>query len=219
MTDAKYPVFQKFIDFFTKEQLKVYKKGDMILYAGDVPSGIFYIQSGHVKAYSLSDKGEEKIHMLYKENEIFPLIWTFKKSQNNLFYQAIDTVTVRMVEEKLFHEFLHKDPETMHAIAHRLIDIIDIFSDRVENLQFAKSYNRLVARLLFLAKRFGKPFGNTVTLEAPITHLDIANTISMTRETVNRDMKILLDKQLISQKNHLITIKNIELLKKELSEN
>lgn len=216
MAKTNYPVFNELVDFFSTKKLKIYEKGQLILYAGDKPSGVFYIEKGHVKAYSLSEKGEERIHMFFKKNEIFPLIWPFKKFQNNIFYQAMETVAVRIAEEEEFHEFVHKDPEIMHAIVHRLIDIIDVFIDRVDNLQSEKSYKRLVARLLFLAKRFGTRDGDGITIEVPITHLDIANTIALTRETVSRDMGILLEKGVISQKKHLITIKNLDLLKQEL---
>lgn len=217
MTKTTYPAFEEFINFFTKEKLRVYKKGQIILFAGDKPSGIFYIEKGHVKAYSLSERGEEKIHMFFKKNEIFPLVWPFKRNQSNMFYQAMGDVTVRIAEDETFHELIHEDPEIMHAIVHKLIDVVDVFINRVENLQFAGSYNRLVARLLFLAGRFGTYSGKKVTIGLPITHLDIANTIAMTRETVSRDMEILLKKRLISQKKHLITINNINSLKKELN--
>lgn len=217
MTNTKNPAFKKLSDFFAKKNHRVYKKGQIILYAGDRPSGVFYIEKGHVKAYSLSEKGEEKIHMFFKEHEIFPLVWPFKKDREDIFYQAVETVEVRISEEESFHTLIHAEPEVMHAIVHELIDVVDVFINRVENLQFAGSYNRLIARLLFLAERFGKCSGSKVEINLPTTHLDIANTISLTRETVSRDMEILLKKRLISQKSHFVTINNILRLKKELS--
>lgn len=209
--------FQGFADYFADKRFHTYMKGQIILHAGDTPSGIFYIEKGHVKAYSISKEGEEKIYIFLKEKEIFPLIWPFKRQQDEIFYQAMDTVTVRISEEETFHNLIHEEPEAMHSVVHRLIDVIDVFENRIETLGPTNSYNRLITRLLFLAKRFGKNKGNSVIIEIPITHLDIANTISMTRETVNRDIKVLLEKNLISQKRHFITITNVEQLKSELS--
>lgn len=217
MSKSSYPAFAEFKTFFAEKKLRTYKKGQIILYGGDSPSGMFYIESGHVKAYSLSEKGEEKIHMFFKKNEIFPLIWPFKRNGCSTFYQAMGEVAVRMSDEESFHTLLHSDFEAMHAIVHKMIDVIDVFVDRVENLQFTRSYNRVVARILMLARRFGTHKGKKITIELPITHLDIANTIALTRETVSRDIEVLIKKRIISQKNHLITINSIERLKKELS--
>lgn len=95
--------------------------------------------------------------------------------------------------------------------------MLDVFTDRVENLEFTKASARLISRLLYLSKRFGKQEGAHIRLVIPLTHKDIANTIAMTRETASREFTKLEKKKLIGYENHHIVIYDKQKLEEELS--
>ena len=44
----------KITDFFKGGQEFIYRKGEIILRDGDTPSGVYYIENGFVKAYSIN---------------------------------------------------------------------------------------------------------------------------------------------------------------------
>lgn len=207
----------KFSGFFQKGKLMHFKKREILIRPDDFPSGVFYIEKGHVKVYSITEDGEEKLHIIYKPDEIFPLIWALRSIQKEAYYEALEDLTVYRISQKDFLDFISSNPGAAFELADRLAAAFDVFIDRVDNLEITKSYPRLVARLIFLAERFGIKEDNGILINAPIAHKDIANSIAMTRETASRELAILEKKGLIKYKNHLIFITDPEKLQSELT--
>ncbi len=203
--------------FFNTSKKYIYKKGEVILRAEDVPSGVYYIESGFVKAYSLNIDGTENIHVLLKPGEIFPRNWTFDKNPENVSFEAITTVTTRRQPKHDFLELLKTNINALHEVFEMTIDFMDILVNRINNLEFTSSYARVINRLLMLAERFGEKDGNRVTILAPITHSIIANTINISRETASRELDKLKKKGSITEVNHIIVIKDLQKLTDELT--
>lgn len=203
--------------YFCKSKPLHYKSGDIILRPDDIPSGIYYIEKGFVKVYSITEEGDEKLHVIYKPRELFPLIWVFKGITKDIFYEALGDVILRRLSKNIFLKLVKEDNLSLLSLIDRIIALFDIHVDRIDNLELTKSYPRLVARLLFLAKRFGKIRGKKIIIEVPIAHKDIANSINMTRETASRELERLEKLGLIKYQDHLIVITDISKLKQELS--
>lgn len=202
--------------FFTKGQQLKYKKGEIIIRPDDRPSGIFFIEKGYVKIYSLTIEGEEKLHIIYKPGEIFPLIWALRSIQKEIFYEALDNMSVYRVSKREFLNFISSHPQAVFDYLERVANAFDVFVDRVDNLEIPKSYPRLIYMLLFLSARFGLKENKGILIAAPISHKDIANSIAITRETASRELVRLEKNGLISYQNHLIFIPNLNNLQKEL---
>ncbi|MGE5042293.1 MAG: Crp/Fnr family transcriptional regulator [Candidatus Levyibacteriota bacterium] len=203
--------------FFLKYPARSFKKGQMILNMDvlDHPY-LYFIEKGYVRVYTLLPNGTQKTYIFYRPREVFPIIWTFNHINKHLFYEAMDTVTLRKVPRSEFMTYITNNPDMLFEVIHRIVDIHNIYVDRVDTLEYTNSYTRLISRLLSLANRFGQPDGNKVTIQIPVTHTDIANTIALTRETVSRDMEKLEKKGLVGKLNHFIVLKNVEKLREEL---
>lgn len=206
-----------FVEFFSSSKVLHYKKGEIIIRPEQTPSGIYYIEDGYVKIYSITEDGDEKLHVIYKAGEIFPLVWALKNIQRESFYEAISNVTVRKVAKGDFLNFINTSQQAMAELTELLISTFNVFIDRVDNLEISKAYPRLVDQLLFLAERFGVKRDGAVVIEAPITHKDIGNSIAMSRETASREMENLEKKGLVHYTDHLITITDLDKLTTELS--
>lgn len=207
---------QKIESFFAAFKPVAYKKRQIIMRPAEVPQGVYHIEKGYLKVYSITQDGEEKLHIVYGPSDIFPLIWVFNNVTKNLFYEALDDVTVTCAKREAFLAFLKKDPGSLFTLANHIIDMFNVFSDRVDNLELTKAYPRLVARLLFLSNRFGMEKQGKIRIQAPLTHKDIANSINMTRETASREFEKLEKKGLVSYENHLIVIHDRKKLEGEL---
>ena len=207
---------ERFLDIFSDGKPYHYKKGEVIIRPDTPPAGVYFIVEGYVKIYSLTEDGEEKLHIIYRPGEIFPLIWALDEIQKDAFYEALTEVRAKRASKKEFLNFVRAHPEALFELTKRLSAAFEVFVDRVENLEIARSYPRLIDRILFLAKRFGEKEGGSMVIKAPLTHKDIADSIAMSRETASRDISKLEKKGIISYKNHLIEIKNIKELEEEL---
>lgn len=211
------------LTFFARSKPYRYAPGEAILRADDTPSGVYWIEKGFVKVYSITEEGNEKLHIIYKTGELFPLIWVFSNVTKDVFYEAFGEVVLRRSSKEEFLAFLKTSCTNLRGcsllfeLVERVIDLLDVHIDRVDNLEITKAYPRLVAMLLHLAKRFGRKEGKSIKIDIRLTHSDIANSVNMTRETASREMERLQRKGLIKYQVKLIIIKNIEELKEELS--
>jgi CRP/FNR family transcriptional regulator len=101
-------------------------------------------------------------------------------------------------------------------ILNQAVNVIAIYTQRIQTLEFRSARGRVISEMLFMAERFGKPHGSEIIISAPITHQDISDSINMNRETASRALEQLIEEGLIGQTKHLFTIRNPEKLKEAL---
>ena len=209
-----------FQDFFEKKGLICdYREGDVLVDCGTVPTHVFLLVSGYVKASVMTPRGNEHVLIFYKPGEIFPARWAFTQIKGNAFYTAITPVLVRKVPKPIFTEYLLNNPQELLQAVEYTTRIMDVFVNRVNDMAHLTAYLKVIGRLLSLADRFGKVDvkGKGILIEIPITRGDLASSVAMTRETVSREISKLEKADLIHYRNQLIYIPNICKLKSELN--
>jgi CRP/FNR family transcriptional regulator len=102
-------------------------------------------------------------------------------------------------------------------VMRQAVNIIDVYTQRIQTLEFRSARGRMISELLYLAERFGERHGKEVIINAPITHQDIADSINMTRETASRALEQLFEEGLMGQKDHLLIVRDLLRLKEVLS--
>jgi CRP-like cAMP-binding protein len=203
--------------FFKQAHLLRYKKGHLFFRPDDTPTDIFFIDRGFVKSYSITEWGDEKLSIIYKAGEFFPIFWLFDNIPLTKFYEAMDEVLIRDVSKDDLLNLISSDNEALLDLTKRIITIYEIVENRVDSLEFTNAYSRLISRLLYVAKRFGEQEGKKVIIKAPINHKDLAASTAMTRETASREFEKLQKKGVISYSDHTVVINDIHKLKAELS--
>lgn len=214
---------QKFANFFSKFGKEVhFRKGESIIRPEDTPTEVYFVKTGYIRIYAITSEGVEKIHIIYKPHDIFPLMWVLRNEQKKLYYEAMEDVTLIKMKKEAFLKIVNPDLELISALLYVMTSSFSVFSDRIDDLEVSKTYPRIVSCLIFLAKHYGNPFSTSIKtsdgyiISAPVTQQDIANFSSMTRETVSREMSVLEKKKIITYKKHLIVINSIKNLENEL---
>lgn len=195
---------EQLLAFFTDKRRLTYKKGDAIVRAEDPPGGIFYVEDGFVKAYAITKYGEENLLIIRHKGDIFPLIWAFTDTHREIFYEAMDEVTVWRCSRDELLEFLDKNPNCYKAMLDLAIEAYRVHAERVNTLEYRTVRERIVSFLLFLAHHYGKPVATGTMLAIPIRRQDIAASINATRETTSRELNALTKKGLIDQDARII---------------
>lgn len=191
-------------------------KDEIVIRPGDDPSHLYRIEKGFVKVYFINREGEEYLHLIYGEGEIFPLAWIVNRIRRNVFYETIaPSVLMRISRD----EFLFKtaqNPEMGFAVMQQAISQFNIYLDRIDNLEYKYARERLVYRLLFLAGRFGKREGSGFVVPY-FTQKDLASSINLSRESAVRELNKLKNKGLIEYSSTSIVLKDIEALSREIN--
>ena len=208
---------EKLDSFFKEFNNKKYKKGEILISAGEAPSGIFYLKDGIVKQYAISSKGDELILNIFKENSFFPMSWAINDTPNNYYFEAVTNVEIQHAPKYEVIKFIKSSPEVIYNLLSRVYKGTDGLLMRMVHMMASSAYTRLVTELLIQSKRFGKK-GSDGQIELIISEKELAAESGMTRETISRELKLLKDKKLVTLNTKLITINNLEKLEQEFLE-
>ena len=215
---AHYPQSKVISALFKTGQPMAFGAGEMIMSNYNSLNGIYFIDSGFVKVYSIGNEGDEYIHIVYGQGELFPLVWAYLGvSESSLFYEAMRDVLVWRISRETLSKKINSNPELSDAVSVQLARQLYVFSNRIENLEYKKADERIAYHLLFLASRFGTRDGDSIVIEAPITHDILADSINLVRETVSREIEKLATQGTIKRVNHQIIIMDVPALEAKIN--
>src|SRR5579884_1335282 len=150
------PARQSLSDFFDSCVELTYKKGDLLLRPHDIPPGLYRLDKGYVKLYSISEGGDENILIIFKPGEMFPFTWTILDEDRDIFLEALTPVTVKRANKEEFLKVLHQSAKASFETVVATTSMYDVFLARIHNLEISKAYPRLIARILSMSERLGK---------------------------------------------------------------
>jgi CRP-like cAMP-binding protein len=206
------------VDIFRKSGVRqTYRKGDFIIRPGDVPHGVFYVYEGLVKAYDITKYNEENLLIIRKSDEIFPLIWALTGQERQVIYQALAPTTTLCITRDVFLEYIEKNPDAVAPLLDMTIEMYRLHSERIMNLEYRTVRERIISFLLTMSQRFGKETPEGLLIEAPLRHQDIASSVNATRETTSRELSALERKGLLTNRQSMIILKDLDALHKYLN--
>ena len=202
-------------ELFTSGREFTYERGDTIIRAGDVPSGVYFIVSGWIKVYTLCNDGEANIVMSLRPGDVFPLAWTVTGIAHDVSFSALETSCVRRISREDFLQAL----KTSRTLSQSMLLIFAQYFFRLtyelENLHYRSARERVAFRLIVLAEQLGQRNGRQITINVRIPNEFIARSTNMTRETASREISRLNQKKLIITTDGHIIIPDLAALERE----
>jgi cAMP-binding proteins - catabolite gene activator and regulatory subunit of cAMP-dependent protein kinases len=145
------------VNLFYKHGTKqVYEKGEFIVRPGSLPQGVFYIESGLVKAYDITKYGEENLLIIRKAGDLIGLTWAITGEDRGIIYSALAKCELLLLTRSQFLDMVRQHPETALPLVDMLVEMYRRHSERILNLEYRTVRERLVSFLLSTAKRFGE---------------------------------------------------------------
>jgi CRP-like cAMP-binding protein len=191
---------------FSKGRKLSYKKGEIIQRANETPRGVYFLSEGFVKEYTLSSDGSEHLTIVYEPGDLFSVNWMFLNIMPNVYREAHTPVVVYRLFKDDFMPALDRSDKLQKEILSLMISQVHMLSSRVENLTFNNAYDKIAYHLIHLAGRFGTPHKDGWFITLPLRHQQIAESLSMSRETATRMLARIERQGLIIQdgKGHYI---------------
>ena len=202
--------------FFSKYTKLQYKKGEIILRAGDPPPGVLYLKKGFVRMSFVAQTGDMLVLHVFKAGSFFPMSWVINDSPNRYYFEALTPVEIQRAPREEVTKVLRDYPEIVEDFMSRILTGLGGVLERMEHLVFETAYHKTILLLLYYAKNFsdGKKKG---ILAIPLTHKEIAAWIGTTRETASIQIETLKKKKLIQYNRRFIIIPDLKVLESELS--
>jgi CRP/FNR family transcriptional regulator len=209
-------LLKKLNPFFSQYKLLNYKKGQVILRPEDKIEYIYFIEKGYVKFYYLSQDGKELTFLIYKPGYIFPLLFTFLGDATTRYYfEAYTPLTLRRAPRETFTELISTNTFLMFSLSQEVVFRWQELLNRMELLKLGTASQNVAYVIALCAEQFGLRNRQSITIDLPLAHKDIASMVGLTRETVSLEMKKLEQMGLIEYKRGNITIKDIDIFRRK----
>lgn len=199
-------------NFFQSSRVFSYRKKTLIFRPNDTPGMVFYIKSGYVRVYRISEEGEELTLTILKPKDFFPLSYGINSTANPYHLEAITALELWKAPQEQFLHFIKSNPEILYDLTTRILVRFDGVLSRMENLLFRNASVKVAATLLMCAKGYGEEHHGNTLVQVPLTHRDIAALVGITRETTSLEMKKLEKKGLLMKSGRFIIIKDLKRL-------
>jgi len=160
------------------------KRRDFLFRPGDKANKVFWIKSGRVKVYTLTQDGREVIHALYHSGDILGEMAFFEKKPREAFAEALEDTTYAVISRKDMFALAKRKPVIIYRLA-KLVGERRREAEREKELLIYKGVKeRLASLLLKLGDVYGVDDSRGKMLKVRITHKDLASLVGSSRETV-----------------------------------
>ena len=166
---------ENIIAYFNSGILLHFDNGQTIINGIDEPAGVFLIKTGFVKAFSISHDGHVNLLLIHQVGDFIPLPWALDGAHTTgLYYEAIQGVDVIKASKNKLRTALGNNTWLSQEIMRQTVNIVTVYTQRIQTLEFRSARGRMISELLNLSERFGEKIDQQILINAPITHQDIA---------------------------------------------
>lgn len=182
-----------------------YEKKQHIEFSGPSHDYIYLVRSGRVKVSYLSPEGKEITVTILQPGDIYSM-------HSEASTTVLEPAEIWYIGLEDFKKIVMQNP----GLAVNLIRILGVIlrdtNDALLNLAFKEVNSRLAKLLLKMARETGVTTDQGVVFEPGLTHQEIANMISSTRQTVTSIMNRFEKAGIIDVQKKRITVKNMKQL-------
>lgn len=203
--------------FFAQYPKRTWHKGQIVIHAKEEPDGVYFIESGALRQYAISNNGDEVVINIFRNPAYIPMPWAIGRQKNVYFFDAIEDAVLRCAPREAVVAFVEQNPDVLMGLLKRLYSGLDGFMMRMVYLMKSTARERLVYELLILSKR-AKPGSKQTEVVLPVKSYQLSSYCGLTPETVSRELKQLKNQQLVTLQGGNIIVKSIAALEAELGQ-
>ena len=184
------------------------KKGMILLYQSEIPRHALIVKKGLVRAYTITNSGEERTVALHGNDDIFPLSWIFGETPNTLFYYEamIDSEILTVPKQELVQAVMGSS-DVMAGILKFTMNEYTSLLLRITALEQSSAAEKIALTLYYLIFRHGKETKpGLYAIDIKMTQSLIASLVGLTRESTAVNLKLLKKKGIVSYSNFNYTV-------------
>lgn len=189
----------------------IYKKGQVIFYEGNLPSGLFCLNQGKVKIYKIGESGKEQIVRLAKEGDVIGYRALISGEPYRGSAEALEDAVICHIPKETFFDFMQTDGPLAMRFMQLICQELGEAESRMLKMAQKSVRERLAEVLLILKEKFGFE-EDEATLNISLTREDLANLVGTATETVIRLLSEFKEEglvQLNGRKIKLISVRGL----------
>jgi CRP/FNR family transcriptional regulator, cyclic AMP receptor protein len=193
-----------------------YSAGENVFGEGEPCSGLYVVESGHVRIFKSSANGREQVLSIDGPGSSVAELPVFDGGSYPASVTAIDEAKLLFVSKQDFQALCLAHPQValkvLRVVGARLRRLVGI----IEELSFATVRHRLASFLLRLVHKEGKRSAAGVEITLPASNQEMASHIGTVRELVSRNLSRLQAEGMLKIDGRTVTISNLRALEAEI---
>jgi CRP-like cAMP-binding protein len=191
-----------------------FRRNETIFHQGDPGDSLHVVSSGAVKIVLPSIEGEEAIIATLRVGDFFGELALLDGAPRSASAVALEASETWTLSRELFLATLDRDPALRDSLLAGLAHELRRITGHLEELHFLDLAGRLASRLARLARE-AEPDANEVRLDWPYTQSDLAAMIGGTRQSVNKLLSGLVERELVAIEKDTLVIPDVAALELE----
>ncbi len=190
-----------------------YKKRGTIFMEGQPGVGVYFVYSGQVKIFKVSEDGREQILHFRKAGDIFGEVVLFDGGAYPASAEALVDAQVGVIRNQDLENLLMKHPSMAVKLLKLMAKKLRRAQMKVYEITTQDTLRRVIRKLIRLARVYGEKTEQGVKINLELNRQDLASYVGTTRETVTRILSDLKKTGAIELDAKSITIIDLDKLK------
>lgn len=195
-------------------QRRSLEKGEILFHKGDIGSTFYIIIKGLIKIGVSNKLGDEVTLALLRDGDFFGEMALLDEQPRSADAIALEDSILYVLNRNDFFPFLIENENAVHSILRALSMRLRRTDDLFAELSFLTVSARLAKRLLELAKPTQTQGEEPGEFRVQMSQRELAAMLGVTRESINKELKILKDKGMVTTSRNAIIIKDLDRLKR-----
>ncbi|MEE8397578.1 MAG: Crp/Fnr family transcriptional regulator [Desulfobacterales bacterium] len=192
------------------------KKGEVLFHKGSEGTVLYIIKKGRVKILLPSRSGDEVILAIFSETDFFGEMALLDGIPRSADAVAMEDCELFVLDRSDFLTFLMENRNAVKSILASLSMRLRKTDDHLEDTCFLNISGRFAKKLLELVGTSDPEDDGTLFIDLALTQSELASMIGATRESVNKELRLLREKGLITTVGKRIGIVNMERLRRRV---
>jgi CRP/FNR family transcriptional regulator, cyclic AMP receptor protein len=193
-----------------------FSAGETIFAEGEPCSGLYVVESGHVRIFKSSAGGREQVLSVEGPGASVAELPVFDGRNYPASVRAIDDAMLLFVSKQHFQALCLAHPEVslkvLRVVGARLRRLVGI----IEELSFTTVRHRLAAFLVRLAKSSRERIPEGIEITLPTNNQELASQIGTVRELVSRNLSRFQAEGMLKIEGRKVTVMDLGALEAEL---
>ncbi|MEI5999456.1 Crp/Fnr family transcriptional regulator [Paraburkholderia bengalensis] len=188
-----------------------YSKRDFVVHKGDSGSALLLLMSGRLQVIALSEDGREVGLNFVEPGDYFGELSIIDGGPRSASIIATTESVVGFLPKPQAQALFYRNPAVVEALLQRLCRTIRQASNYRSMLGLTRAYSRVYSVLEASMK---KSTGDMLTIENLPNQQAIAIMANVSRETVSRAIRSLVDGRVVDRDYRRLIVRNVDLLRK-----
>ena len=190
------------------------KKGEVLFRKESEGTSLYVIARGVIKIVLPSRMGDEVILAVFSEGDFFGEMSILDGMPRSADAVALEPAEVFVLNRSDFLSFLKNNEHAIQSILYSLSMRLRKTDDLLEDTCFLNISSRFAKKLVELAEIYGRQEAGAILIDLRLTQKDLASMVGATRESINKELRGLREKGLVSISEGAIRIHDMARLKR-----